>query len=186
MSLFEFDLTVFRAIHLGWHSTVLNYLFLVLSYSGLGQVQAVAILLLGIWEDKRRFIMPLLITEGISGILISDVLKGVVARPRPSHLVWAHPQEPFMTSSFPSGHTITSFAIASLIFYWSRQASQKWIGNVALAWAVLVGISRIYRGVHWPTDVLGSACGGVLATCITVLILGLYKSPSDAASPKPA
>ncbi len=59
-------------------------------------------------------------------------------------------------SSFPSGHTYSAFAWAMSIFMWNR----KW-GTVSLIFAALIGFSRMYLYVHFPTDVLGGAVLGV-------------------------
>jgi len=60
--------------------------------------------------------------------------------------------------SFPSGHTAIFFAIAMAIFYFNR----KW-GIIAFVVAVLVGLSRIYVGVHWPIDILAGALIGIIS-----------------------
>ena len=60
--------------------------------------------------------------------------------------------------SFPSGHTAIFFAIAMAIFYFNK----KW-GIVCFVLAILVGLSRIYVGVHWPIDVVAGALIGILS-----------------------
>lgn len=96
-------------------------------------------------------------------VLCNLAIKPLVARPRPYDL------NPFMDYliarphgwSFPSGHTAASFAAASALLF-SR--CKLWIPCMVLA--ALIGFSRLYLYVHFPTDVLcgallGVACGGL-------------------------
>ena len=96
------------------------------------------------------------------GFLCTNViLKPLVCRTRPwlvveglTALVAEH--DP---NSFPSGHTCASFAAA---LAWRPYLPKRW-GNVALVCAALMGFSRLYVGVHFPTDVLCGALIGALS-----------------------
>ncbi len=168
--LWRFDKQLFRDIHVGLHQFWLDPVFWVLSYSGLGQVQAVFILLLLFRRQSRSYVLPLLVSEIISGFAMGDVIKHFLPRDRPSNLLIAQPQEAWFSNSFPSGHTTSSFGIAFMLFLLVRK-NQPWIGWVALGWATLVGVSRIYRGIHWPTDVLGGMFVGLAGATLTYLVL---------------
>ncbi|HCE01065.1 MAG TPA: phosphoesterase, partial [Armatimonadetes bacterium] len=92
---------------------------------------------------------------GASGIL-NSLLKGLFDRERPSLVAWTLPQEPFRFGSFPSGHTVTSFALAVCAALMLRNRR----GWPLIVWALGVALSRVYRGVHWPSDVLAAAALG--------------------------
>lgn len=109
----------------------------------------------------------------IVGSAINKAIKHIVMRPRPDvslHLIdqggW----------SFPSGHSISSLLLygflAWLILYYVKD---KWAANVATVILTLlwmgVGLSRIYLGVHYPTDVLGGWMLGMVVMMVTMIII---------------
>jgi undecaprenyl-diphosphatase len=100
--------------------------------------------------------MWLVLIATVGGLMLSILLKGYFARPRPDlvpHL------EEVNYSSFPSGHTMISAVVyltlgALLSRLVERPALKVYILTVALLLTLLVGASRVYLGVHYPTDVL--------------------------------
>jgi undecaprenyl-diphosphatase len=174
----------FRAIHIDMHREWLDPLFWLLSYSGLGQVQAILIIALLYWKNTKFYVLPLLTTLFVAGLPVSQGVKLLIPRDRPSNLMFAVPQEEFLARSFPSGHSTTSFAIAFMLWLLTRKKEHAWIGKVAIGWAALVGLSRIYRGVHWPTDVLAGAFAGLFAASLVYLVLGLLGHITHLDSPE--
>jgi membrane-associated phospholipid phosphatase len=145
---------------------------LILSYSGLGQVQFLLCLLFLRSKETKYYVLPLLTTILASGLVVAQGLKHLIVRDRPSNLMWVKPQEQFFADSFPSGHTTTSFAIATMLVLLTWRTPRRWLGIGAAIWAPLVGLSRVYRGIHWPTDAMAGACAGVFTSCAIYLILG--------------
>lgn len=98
-----------------------------------------------------------------SGVLLSYFSKLYFARPRPDlveHLDITH------TASFPSGHavaiTVAYFTLAALVIrFFDDLRVRIYVVCVAVAIAILVGLSRIYLGVHWPSDVAAGWALGV-------------------------
>ena len=163
-------MAVFRAINVGWRAEWLTPLFWLLSYTGLSQIQIAFALLLSRWPATRRFVVPLLLTIALTGLGFAQLLKRFVARDRPSLLRIALPQEEWKHSSFVSGHTTTAFALATMILLMTLGTKNARWGTLSMAWAVGVGVSRVYRGVHWPSDTLAGACAGALGSAIIYLV----------------
>ena len=113
-----------------------------------------------------------------AGLLVAAVLARVVDRPRP---FVAHPQiHPLYvvhSSSFPAGHAATAFAGAMVASYLARRAAPAFF-----ALAALIGYSRVYVGVHYPSDVLAGALVGALVGLAGVLVLRWYLGRVERAS----
>ena len=169
--LYAFDLAGFRFINIDLHRAWLDPLFTIFSYLGTGGWTAAVCLLFCLSTNTRRYVLPLLISEAVGGILLADSLKLLIQRDRPSNLSFAIRQEHWLTQSFPSGHTTTAFSVAMMLLLLTWGSKHRWMGISALPIACLVGLSRIYRGVHWPTDVLAGVCFGTIAACALYLLL---------------
>ncbi|MEO3385087.1 phosphatase PAP2 family protein [Mesorhizobium sp. CAU 1741] len=112
----------------------------------------------------------------ILGTVVSQGLKMLYDRPRPDivdHLVGIH------TASFPSGHatmsTVVYLTLAALIIRLVDDARIRvYVMSVAIFVALLVGLSRIYLGVHWPSDVAaGWTLGAAWASLSWLAVSGL-------------
>lgn len=101
--------------------------------------------------------------------IISGILKVTIDRPRPFHL---HPFIEKLSSggspSFPSGHTADAFSFATSI---SLIYPRWYVVIPAYTWAFGVAYSRMYLGVHFPSDVLGGAVLGLVSACIMYCLL---------------
>jgi undecaprenyl-diphosphatase len=112
--------------------------------------------------DRKRTAAWLMLGAVLGGVALNDFLKFAFARPRPDFVT---PAVQVFTSSFPSGHAALS-AIAYLtlgaILARTHASVRIRIYLMSLAAIVtgLVGLSRVYLGVHYPTDVLAGWCVG--------------------------
>jgi len=112
---------------------------------------------------KNLLWSPLLLLPGV--LLVNYLLRLLISRERPfaaleefSALIYH-----YYGNSFPSNHAAASFAIAGTIYL-----INPLVGKISFGMAVLVSISRIYVGVHYPSDVLA---GGLLALVILCLVV---------------
>jgi undecaprenyl-diphosphatase len=147
-------------------------------YTALGGVGLLTFMTLAVMgflllQGTPRVAMMVVVTVG-GGMLLSSLLKQGFVRPRPDlvpHGIWVH------TASFPSGHAMLS-AVVDLTLGALRARVQPqrrlkvYILTRAVVLTTLVGLSRIYLGVHWPTDVLAGWMAGaawaLLAWCMAV------------------
>jgi undecaprenyl-diphosphatase len=117
---------------------------------------------------RRPWFFVALVTATLAADGLSYVLRQLIGRDRPP-LVYADPR-PLVavpqTGAFPSGHSASAFAAATVIAWSSRRLAVP-----AYVLAVLVAWSRVYVGVHWPLDVLGGAALGVLVGTLVVKAL---------------
>ena len=120
----------------------------------------VVLLLLGVkgrkWSERGLLV---LLSLAFNAVVCNLWLKPMVARTRPYDLLgYEILVRRLGDYSFPSGHTSASFAAATALYAIDR----RW-GTAAYILAVLIGFSRLYLGVHFPTDVLAGAVIGILA-----------------------
>lgn len=124
------------------------------------------------WRSLGRSLAIALLLGLLFGNLL---LKPLVARIRPYDLVQGIELlvEPLSDYSFPSGHTMASFAFAS-VFWYRRKEVGRW-AIAAVVVAVLVAFSRLYLYVHFPTDVLCGAALGWLFGYLAVRLNGWWE-----------
>lgn len=122
---------------------------------------------------KRYAEAGMMAFAAIGGQVLSETLKAYFDRPRPDFV--AHIVDT-TSASFPSGHAMMSAAIylsigAMLARVQPKRRLKTYIHVTALVLTLLVGASRVYLGVHYPTDVLGGWCLGAAwaILCWTVL-----------------
>lgn len=138
---------------------------------------------LALWLCGYRHLAIGLVVSLVAAFLASTALKIAVARPRPD--IVEHAALTF-TASFPSGHAFLSAAtlltIASFVGLASRRADiARFCMIMAVIIAGLIGLSRIYLGVHWPTDVLGGWCLGIVWSSVATAWLGRRMVAADPA-----
>jgi undecaprenyl-diphosphatase len=117
-----------------------------------------------LWLDHKTHMMVFMLTATIGGALVSIGLKSLFARPRPDlvpHLSHVY------TSSFPSGHSMLSAVVyltlgSLLAAVMPNRKLKFYVLFVAILLTLFVGVSRVYLGVHYPTDVLAGWLAGLV------------------------
>ena len=148
----------------GWRSPLLDLLFSSLTWCGslmlLLPLAAVACGLL--WYREHRDEAQFLMTAVVGAVPLGELAKHLLQRPRPDLFAALVPIAP--SWSLPSGHALQATAMAlalTLVGLRLGPGCGSWAVPLALAVVLLVGLSRIYLQVHFPSDVLaGFVVGG--------------------------
>jgi undecaprenyl-diphosphatase len=134
---------------------------------GYGVLTALTIaVVIYLWLRQQHEMALLVLSAVVGGVVLSTLLKSVFDRPRPDLV----PHGAIVYSkSFPSGHAMMSAATYLTLGAMLAQAEKSrrlkfFFIALGLLLTLIVGVSRVYLGVHWPTDVLaGWAAGGAWA-----------------------
>lgn len=158
-----------------WSSPLLDQVMLFVTIFG-----GVPIVLLAVFVAMivlcylQRWRAAIFVAGGVGGaLLITLLLKIMFARIRPE--LWDLITSEY-TYSFPSVHATLSSALASCAVMLSRHT--KWrrhISVVAVIYVISIGFSRLYLGVHYPTDVLGGWIVAVLWVLTWAYIIGIFR-----------
>ena len=162
------DAGIYRALYVGHHPTLVP---IARFFTALGEptvlISASVVVAILLWVAGHRHLPFAFVAITMAGRGLSEAQKYWIARARPdleTHMVVVK------TSSFPSGH-----ANSSMIFYLALAlilaSGTKWRGAAvagALALSLMVGLSRVMLGVHWPSDVVGGWAFGMLWVLLTL------------------
>ena len=135
---------------------------------GAGVLTAAALLATG----RRR--AAGLFVAGLGGsMLLTQVLKHLATRPRPTLWVSLRPEHTF---SFPSGHAMDTAALAAALFF--VLPGHRWLWALAPLFALGVGWARMYLGVHFPSDVLAGWSAGAGWVLLVQLLAARWAKPA--------
>ena len=150
-------LVAIQGLHVAWLDPVVSF------YTKMGDagILFIALSLAMLLYRPTRKAGALALGAMVLGLLVTNVtIKPLVERARPWLVLELTPlvteNDP---NSFPSGHTCAAFAAG---LSWARALPWRWGRIAAVVLAVLMGLSRLYVGVHFPTDVAAGAVIGAL------------------------
>ncbi|MBU3714274.1 MAG: phosphatase PAP2 family protein [Ferruginibacter sp.] len=164
------------------HNKPLDVFFAGFTFIGDGIFAVLLCVILFLFIKTQRLSMVLMVSYIVSGLL-AQLVKHFINSPRPISFFTPEQYNKYLEGvhiagaySFPSGHTTTAFALATVLACFTNK---KLLQLVYLLLASLAGYSRIYLGQHFLTDVL---CGAILGTLIAVITIQIsekigYKKP---------
>ena len=167
----DIDNAVLEFIRIHMSSGILNQTMPFITRLGSGGLIWIGVALVFLASKKYRTDGLLLIsTLLLCGLIGNITLKPIIARTRPCdvntaiQLLIPRPTD----FSFPSGHSMSSFAAATVIFN-----ANRCMGIAAFILATLIAFSRLYLYVHYPSDIIGGILIGISISVATVYIFNL-------------
>ncbi|WP_244833490.1 phosphatase PAP2 family protein [Clostridium sp. BJN0001] len=155
------DIKILFAIQDNLRNSVLTPIFTTMTSLGNGGLIWITISIILLLRRKTRRIGIICLLALVFCVIINnEIIKNIVKRPRPFNtledirILIPKPDQ----FSFPSGHSSISFAVASVLY---RKLPKKY-GIIIIVVAFLIAFSRIYVGVHYPTDVIFGALSGII------------------------
>jgi undecaprenyl-diphosphatase len=127
-----------------------------------------------VWRRNARWTAAWLVATCAVGTLVQQVMKSAVGRERP---VWPDPVDTAHFAAYPSGHALTATVVCGLLLWLLHHygaGRTLWFSALALAVVSVVGVglTRIWLGVHWPSDVLG---GWLLGAMLVTLAMAVHQ-----------
>jgi undecaprenyl-diphosphatase len=166
---------------------VLDRIMLEITFLGTGTVvlMAVAISAMFLWLSNHKYSALLLLVATTGGILLNNLLKVGFSRPRPQVVEWG---TTVVSSSFPSGHAMSAAVVYATVAYLAGRLQRRHrhrVITMALAGLLilLISISRLYLGVHYPSDVIAGVIIGLawagfcMATLEAIQVYGRTRAP---------
>ncbi|NEB81002.1 phosphatase PAP2 family protein [Streptomyces sp. SID14478] len=140
-----------------------------------------------VWRLRDRVLGVWLLATCALGSLVQQILKSAVDRPRP---VWRVPVDSAHYAAYPSGHAMTATVVCGLALWLLRRYGAGTAVRVAaLAVAVVsvlgVGLTRLWLGVHWPSDVLGGWLLGALTVLLSTAAYAKWRAPHQDPDARP-
>jgi undecaprenyl-diphosphatase len=182
----QFDVAVLEWMR-QHHSPLLTQIATELTYLGTGSVvfMIVAVAALFLWHTEHKHSARLLLAAVAGNIILNGMLKLAFHRPRPDVFEW---QTTAVSSSFPSGHAMSATVCYGTVAYlvmrlqkhhWSRVLT----GTGAAVLILLICATRLYLGVHYPSDVIAGILVGLawagfcMATLEASLVIARRRAP---------
>ena len=168
------DLQLFYLLNnLAGQSRILDFLFIFLAEYLAYVLVAIFVILLffSAYEKKEKIkiFFVTFISAIISRFVLVEIIRIFYHRPRPFITHNVHQLITDSAWSFPSGHAAFFFAMATAIYFYNK----KW-GIGFFIGAILITISRVIAGVHYPSDIIGGMVVGILTACV-VFYLGKWR-----------
>lgn len=183
--IFRFDLEIAIALREQDHPAFAVAMAAV-SFLGSGWIPLILVLAAaGICALKQKWLEAVFVVATLSSGVLAGAIKVLIGRPRPPGFSLSPGElfEPFNQYAYPSGHVLFFVVFFGFVAYlaWKFLTGRtRWlVASFCIALIVLIGLSRIYLGAHWVSDVIGSYLIGTLWLIILILFYQAILSRRD-------
>ncbi|MCL1475633.1 phosphatase PAP2 family protein [Argonema antarcticum] len=179
----KFDTTILLILR-DLHTPMLDRMMLGITFLGEAGVLLSICIFVGIWLLilHRRAQATTLAIALVGAIGLNYLLKDLFARARPA--LWERTLE-LNSYSFPSGHAMISLVVYGAIGYLLAIQFKRWWALIFILTFLLItaiGLSRLYLGVHWPTDVVAGYAAGLVWLLACILSLEVWRGRKSVGS----
>jgi undecaprenyl-diphosphatase len=171
-----FDTTILLILQ-KLHTPLLDQIMLGFTFIGDPKVLFVVALVgcFGFILQRQRTEAVILAIAGVGAIGLNFLLKDLFARSRPE--LWQRTID-VRYYSFPSGHAMISVVVYGLVGYFLATRFKRqngWIISLTALLVAVIGLSRLYLGVHWPTDIIAGYAAGLIWLVACILTLEVWR-----------
>lgn len=163
-----------------FHNIFADYFFAIITNIGDGLIWLPLLLFIFRFRNKSvllvlaNFLVSSIITLFLKKLIFWDALRPISLIAKGYHLHLIEGIQIHTNNSFPSGHTVTVFAVVfTLITFYKKNFFLKYIFLII---AFMIGFSRVYLAQHFPIDVLAGALIGIFSTYISIFILSKFNN----------
>ncbi|HMC56715.1 MAG TPA: phosphatase PAP2 family protein [Gemmatimonadaceae bacterium] len=177
-------------------SGTLDSIMLEITFLGTGTVVLMIVAISGmfLWLTRHKYSALLLLVSTFGGIALNNLLKLGFSRPRPQIVAWGTHASSW---SFPSGHAMSAAVVYGTVAYLAARLQRRHVTRVmtmgmAAVMIVLISASRLYLGVHYPSDVIAGLIIGLawagfcMATLEAIQLYARRRAPGVLAHERPA
>ncbi len=173
------DLKIMASVRAVFDFLPLTLVVLITDFCFTSYFLPILIPLLGFCIYLRKYTTFFCVTIGFIALMqISSYLKHIVCRDRPDVLLQRIAETGF---SYPSGHSTKSFFVGLILLYlinsWGKNEKFKYVFSIfVILWMLAVPFTRVWLGVHYPTDVIGGMLLGVTWGCFIISLIECFNS----------
>lgn len=176
---FNFDLSItlfIQTINVVWFDSLMRLITFMGNVGSVGVI-FIMIALYGYIIGKKQTVLILAFST-FGGFVLSQILKLLISRPRPDPLLVNQVEHLLKADSFPSGHVLGAVSLYGFLLYIAfaqvkKGMLRKCVLGICILVILLMGLSRIYLGSHWFSDVLGAYLLGFI--WLSFVVFGYQK-----------